>query len=78
MLTNILMVGQSGPPDKRIWQIHESQTECKQVIEQSQEVSRRAYNRWKRGNPGFEVGDHVWLEAMNLVMDEPSPKLVSK
>ena len=77
-LMNVLTGSQSGPPDKHIQQIHESQTECKQAIEWSQEVSRRAYNRWKRGNPGFEVGNCIWLEAMNLATDEPSPKLMSK
>ena len=41
-------------------------------------LSQRAYNRWKRGNPGFKVGDRIWLEAMNLTMDESSPKLASK
>ena len=77
-LTNVLMVSQSGPPDKHIQQIHESQTECKQAIEWSQEVSKRAYDRWKTGDPRFEVGDHVWLKATNLATDEPSPKLASK
>ena len=48
------------------------------MIEQSQEVMKRAYDKWKRGNPGFEVGNHVWLEATNLATDEPSPKLASK
>ena len=78
MLMNILTGSQSGPPDKHIWWIHESQTECKQVIKQSQEVSRRAYDRWKRGNPRFEVGNCVWLEATNLATDEPLLKLTSK
>ena len=78
MLTNVLTGSQSGPPGKHIQWIHESQTECKQVIKWSQEVSRRAYDRWKRGNPGFEVGDHVWLEATNLATDEPLLKLTSK
>ena len=36
------------------------------------------YDRWKHKNPGFKVGDWVWLEVMNLLTDEPSPKLVSK
>ena len=77
-LMNILMIGQSGPSDKHVWQIHEVQAECKQVIKWSQEISKTAYDRWKRENPGFEVGNCVWLEATNLVMDEPSPKLTSK
>ena len=77
-LTNVPTVGQSGPPDERIRRIHEAQTECKWAIKRSQEVTKRAYDRWKRGNPGFEVGDHVWLEATNLATDEPSPKLASK
>jgi hypothetical protein len=48
------------------------------VIEQSQEVSKWAYNHWKQENPSFTVGDLVWLEATNLSMDEPSLKLASK
>ena len=48
------------------------------MIEQSQEISKKAYDRWRRENLGFEVGDCVWLEATNLATDEPSPKLVSK
>ena len=77
-LTNIPTIGQSGPSDECIQQIHEVQAECKQAIEQSQEILKRVYDRWRRENPGFEVGDHIWLEAMNLAMDEPSPKLASK
>ena len=75
---NVPSVGQSGPPDKWIWQIHEVQAECKQAIEQSQEVTKRVYDKWKRGNPRFEVGDCVWLEVMNLVTEKPSLKLASK
>ena len=78
MLTNVLMVGQSGPPNECIQQIYEVQVECKQVIEQSQEVTKRVYDKWKIGNPGFEVGNRVWLEATNLTTDEPSLKLTSK
>ena len=77
-LTNVLTMGQSGPPDECIQWIHEVQTECKQAIEWSQEISKKAYNRWRRENPSFEVGDCIWLEATNLTMDEPSLKLVSK
>ena len=36
------------------------------------------YDKWKNENPGFKVRDSVWLEATNLSMDEPSPKLASK
>jgi hypothetical protein len=39
---------------------------------------KRAYDKWRCGNPGFEVRDSVWLEATNLMTDEPSPKLASK
>ena len=70
--------GQSGESDERICQIHETQEECKRAIERSQEISKRAYDKWKNENPGFEVGDSVWLEATNLSTDEPSPKLTSK
>ena len=77
-LTNVPTVGQSGPPNERIRRIHEVQAECKRAIEWSQEVTKRVYDRWKRGNPGFEVGDRIWLEATNLATDEPSPKLASK
>ena len=77
-LTNVPSARQSGDPDKRICQIHKTQEECKRAIEQSQEISKRVYDKWKNENPGFEVGDSVWLEATNLSMDEPSPKLTSK
>ena len=77
-LTNILSAAQSDEPDKRIQQIRDTQEECKCAIEQSQEISKWAYDKWKGKNPGFKVGDSVWLEVTNLVMDEPSPKLASK
>ena len=77
-LMNIPTIGQSGHPDEHIWQIHEVQVECKWVIEWSQEILMRAYNRWRRENPGFEVGNCVWLEATNLATDKPLPKLASK
>ena len=44
------------------------------MIKQSQEVSKQVYNKWKGENPGFEVGDLVWLKVTN----KPSPKLMSK
>ena len=62
----------------QIRRIHEAQEECKRAIERSQEISKRAYDKWKRDNPSFQVGDSVWLEATNLATDEPSPKLASK
>ena len=77
-LMNVPTIGQSGPSDECVQWIHEVQAECKRVIEQSQEISKRAYDRWRRENPGFEVGDHVWLEATNLAMNKPLPKLASK
>ena len=52
--------------------------ECKQAIEQSQEISKKAYNRWRRENPSFKVGNCVWLEATNLMTDKLSLKLTSK
>jgi hypothetical protein len=52
--------------------------ECRRAIKRSQEISKQAYDKWKRDNPGFKVGDSVWLEATNLVTDKPSPKLASK
>ena len=77
-LTNVPSAGQSGKSNERICRIHETQEECKHAIERSQEISKRVYDKWKNENPGFEVGDSVWLEATNLSTDEPSPKLVSK
>lgn len=77
-LMNVLTMGQSGPPNEHVQQIHEVQAECKWVIKWSQEILKKAYDRWRRENPSFEVGDHVWLEATNLTTDKPSPKLVSK
>ncbi len=77
-LTNIPTAGQAATPDERIQRIHDVQSECKCAIERSQEISKHAYDRWKRNNPGFKVGHLVWLEVTNLSMDEPSPKLASK
>ena len=77
-LMNILSAAQSDEPDKWIQQICDTQEECKCAIEQSQEILKQAYNKWKGKNPGFKVGDLVWLKATNLVTDEPSLKLVSK
>ena len=77
-LTNVPSAGQSGKTDEQIQRIHKTQEECKRAIEQSQEILKRAYNKWKDNNPGFEVRDLVWLEVTNLSMDEPSPKLASK
>jgi hypothetical protein len=54
------------------------QAECKRTIKRSQDISKRAYDKWKGNNPGFRVGLLVWLEATNLSMDEPSLKLASK
>jgi hypothetical protein len=48
------------------------------VIEQSQEISKWTYDKWKCDNPGFKVGDSVWLEATNLATNKPSLKLASK
>ena len=75
---NVPSAGQSGEPDERIRRIHETQEECKCAIERSQEISKQAYDKWKNKNPGFEVGDSVWLKATNLSTDEPSPKQASK
>ena len=77
-LTNVPSAGQSDKPNKWIWQICDTQEECKCMIKQSQEISKQAYNKWKNKNPGFEVRDSVWLEATNLSTDEPSPKHASK
>ena len=77
-LTNVPSAAQSDEPDERTQRIHDTQEECKRAIEQSQEILKRAYDKWKGENPGFEVGDSVWLKATNLVTDEPSPKLASK
>ena len=77
-LMNVLTIGQSGPSNKHVRQIHEAQMECKQVIKRSQEISKRAYDRWRRENPSFKVGDCIWLEGTNLATDKPSPKLASK
>ena len=77
-LMNVPSAGQSGESDEQICWIHNTQEECKCAIEWSQEISKQAYNKWKNKNPGFKVGDLVWLEATNLSTDEPSPKLVSK
>jgi len=77
-LSNVPTAAQSDEPDVRIRRIHEAQEECKRAIERSQEISKQAYDKWKRDNPGFQVGDSVWLEATNLVTNEPSPKLASK
>ena len=77
-LMNIPSAAQSNEPDKRIQWIHDTQEECKRAIERSQEISKQAYNKWKGENPGFKVGDSVWLKATNLATDEPSPKLASK
>ena len=77
-LSNVLTVAQSDEPDVQIQRIHEAQEECKCAIEQSQEISKQAYDKWKRDNPSFRVGDSVWLKATNLSTDEPSPKLASK
>ena len=78
MLMNILSATQSDEPDEQIQQICNMQEECKCAIEQSQEISKQAYNKWKGKNLGFKVGDSVWLKAINLATDEPSLKLVSK
>ncbi len=51
MLTNVPTVAQSGPPDERIWWIHEVQEECKHAIEQSQAISKQVYDKWKHENP---------------------------
>ena len=77
-LTNVLSAAQSDKPDEWIQQIWDAQDECKHMIKQSQEVSKQAYDKWKGENPGFKVGDSVWLEVTNLSTDEPSLKLVSK
>ena len=77
-LTNVPSAGQSDESDEWIRRIHKTQEECKHAIKWSQEISKRVYDRWKNKNPGFKVGDLVWLEATNLSTDEPSPKLASK
>jgi hypothetical protein len=78
MLSNVPTAAQSNPLDIRMQRIYNVQVECKRVIERSQEISKWAYDRWKRNNPGFQVGDLVWLEATNLATNEPSLKLASK
>jgi hypothetical protein len=78
MLMNIPMAAQSSAPDNQIQRIQETQAECWRAIEWSQEISKQAYDKWRRDNPGFEVRDSVWLEATNLATDKPSPKLASK
>ena len=76
-LTNIPTVGQTPNTDERVQRIHNVQEECRHTIEWSQEVSKWAYDRWRQENPGFQVGNKVWLESMNLSTDEPSPKLAN-
>ena len=46
-----------------------------QMIEKSQEAQKKAYNRYKRNPPTFNVGDKVWLETTYISTDRPSPKL---
>ena len=75
---NVPSAGQSDESDEWIRRIHETQEESKCAIEQSQEILKQVYDRWKNENPGFKVRDLVWLEATNLSTDEPSPKLASK
>jgi hypothetical protein len=58
-LSNVPMAAQSNPPDIHVQQIYDVQAECKWAIERSQEISKQAYNRWKRDNPGFQAGDLV-------------------
>jgi transposase InsO family protein len=77
-LSNVPMAAQSNPPNVCMQWIYDVQAECKQAIERSQEILKQAYDRWKHNNPGFQVGDSVWLKATNLATNEPSPKLVSK
>jgi len=67
-LLNVPTVAQSNEPDMWIRWIHEAQEECKHTIEWSQEISKQAYDKWKRDNPGFQVGDSVWLKGTNLVI----------
>jgi hypothetical protein len=77
-LMNILTATQSSTPDKWIQWIHNVQAECKHVIERSQAILKRNYDQWRHDNPGFEIGDTVWLEATNLSTNEPSLKLASE
>ena len=58
-LTNVPSAAQQNEPDERIQQIHDTQAECKRAIEKSQEISERAYDKWKGENPGFKVGESV-------------------
>ena len=46
-----------------------------QMIEKSQEAQKKAYDRYKRNPPTFNVGDKVWLETTYISTDRPSPKL---
>ena len=71
-LMNVPSATQSANPNECIQWIWDAQEECKCMIKQSQEVSKWAYDKWKGENPRFEVGDSVWLKAMNLSTDEPS------
>ena len=47
-------------------------------MRKAQEGYKRQYDKKKRGNPAFKVGDKVWLSSANLKLPCPSRKLGPK
>lgn len=47
-------------------------------MQEAQESYKKFHDKGKRGSPAFQVGEKVWLSAVNLKLPWPSRKLGSK
>jgi len=49
--------------------------EAKSAIRKAQENMTRYYNRKRTSAPVYKLGDRVYLDALDIKMTRPSPKL---
>jgi hypothetical protein len=58
--------------------IHEVQVKCQLALDLAQKAQKQYANHCWGPKQDINVGDCMWLEAINLSMDAPSKKLGAK
>jgi hypothetical protein len=76
--TNCMLLAQVLEMPKCLQAIHEVQAKCQLTLDLAQKAQKQYADRRWGPKQDINVGDHVWLEAINLSMDAPSKKLGAK
>jgi hypothetical protein len=58
--------------------IHKVQARCQLALDLAQKAQKQYANHCQGPKQDINVGDHAWLEAINLSMDVPLKKLGAK